>query len=162
MDPVIHLSEGHRSDMLLDLSGLTREERLMVSASISNVRDFDRVAEALTIQHPRIHLRERDEGREKAKTGSNVLTVKTPDGFAEKAEANTLAVEKLERVPITRTSPPLKITMITMKKTWMNPQTLIKPTLTQLIPEAMTEKKLRVTMMTSKTIRFLRMLLRTM
>ena len=54
MDPVIHLSEGHRSDMLLDLSGLTREERVMVQASISNERDFDRVADALIIQHPRI------------------------------------------------------------------------------------------------------------
>ena len=43
--------------MLLDLSGLTREERVMIQASIGNVRDFfDRVAEALIIQHPRIHL----------------------------------------------------------------------------------------------------------
>ena len=57
MDPVIHISEGHRSDMLLDLSGLTREECVMVQASISNERDFDRVAEALIIHHPRIHLR---------------------------------------------------------------------------------------------------------
>ena len=32
MDPVIHLSEGHRSDMLLGLSGLTRQERVMVQA----------------------------------------------------------------------------------------------------------------------------------
>ena len=58
MDPVTHISEGRRSDMLLDLSGLTREERVMVQASISNARDFDRVAEALIIQHPRRHLRE--------------------------------------------------------------------------------------------------------
>ena len=58
MDPVIHLSEGHGSDMLLDLSGLTREERVLVQASISNERDVDRVAEALIIQHPRVHLRE--------------------------------------------------------------------------------------------------------
>ena len=58
MDPVTHISEGRRSDMLLDLSGLTREERVMVQASISNARDFDRVAEALVIQHPRRHLRE--------------------------------------------------------------------------------------------------------
>ena len=36
IDPVIHLSEGHRSDMLLDLSGLTREGRVMVQDSISN------------------------------------------------------------------------------------------------------------------------------
>ena len=47
MDPVIHLSEGHRSDMLLDVSGMTREERFMVQASTNNERDFDRVAEAL-------------------------------------------------------------------------------------------------------------------
>ena len=36
MDPVIHLSEGHRSNMLLDLRGLTREERVMVQASSNN------------------------------------------------------------------------------------------------------------------------------
>ena len=58
MDPVIHASEGHRPDMLLDLSGLTREERVMVQASINNESDFDRVVEALIIQHARIHLRE--------------------------------------------------------------------------------------------------------
>ena len=40
MDPVIHLSEGHRSDMLLDLSGLTRENRVMGQASINNERDY--------------------------------------------------------------------------------------------------------------------------
>ena len=45
------------ADMQLDLSGLTREKRVMVQASISNERDFDRVAEAIIIQHPRIHLR---------------------------------------------------------------------------------------------------------
>ena len=44
--------------MLLDLSGLPRAERVMVQASIGNERDFDRVADALIIQHPRIHLRE--------------------------------------------------------------------------------------------------------
>ena len=58
MDTVIHLSEGHRSDMLLYLSGLTREERVIVLASISNALDFDRVAEALIIQHRHIHLRD--------------------------------------------------------------------------------------------------------
>ena len=54
VDPVTHVSDGHRSDMLLDLSGLTREERVMVQASISRERDFNNVA----FQHPRIHLRE--------------------------------------------------------------------------------------------------------
>ena len=58
MDPVIHLSEGHRSDMLLDLSGLTRENRVMGQASINNERDVVRVAEALIIQQARFYLRE--------------------------------------------------------------------------------------------------------
>ena len=70
VDPVIHVSEGHRSDMLLDLSGLTREERVMVQGSIGNECDFDRVADAFIIQHPRIHLRESQRRpRAKAKTG---------------------------------------------------------------------------------------------
>ena len=46
----MHLSEGHQSDMLLDLSGLTREECVMVQASINNERDFDKVADALINQ----------------------------------------------------------------------------------------------------------------
>ena len=79
MDPVIHLSEGHRSDLFLDLSGLTREERVMVQASINNERDFDRVAKALIIQHPRIHLREsqrrvKGEGKDGSKRGANSNT----------------------------------------------------------------------------------------
>ena len=68
MNPVIHLSEGHRSHILLDLNCLTHEERVMVQASISNERDFDTIAQALIIQHPRIHLREsqrRPKGRGK-------------------------------------------------------------------------------------------------
>ena len=58
MDPVMHLSEGHRLDILLDLSGLTREERVVVQASTDNEREFDKVADALIIQHPRVHLRD--------------------------------------------------------------------------------------------------------
>ena len=49
MHPVIHLSEGHRSDMQMDRSSLIREERVMVQASISNESDFDRVVNALII-----------------------------------------------------------------------------------------------------------------
>ena len=113
MDPVIHFSEGHRSDMPLDLSGLTREERVKVQVSISNERDFDRVAEALIVQHPRIHLLERQKrAKEKAKTDSNVETAQTLVGFERKAKASTLAVEHLEQIP-TRTSLPLKMTVMT-------------------------------------------------
>ena len=44
--------------MLLDLSGLDRNERIMIQASIGNERDFEKVAEALVVQHPRVHLKE--------------------------------------------------------------------------------------------------------
>ena len=57
LDPEIVLSEGHRADMLLDLAGLDRNERTMIQASIGNARDFDKIADALVVQHPRIHLK---------------------------------------------------------------------------------------------------------
>ena len=79
MVPVMYLSKGHRSDMLLDLSGLTREERTMVQASMNNERNFDRVAEALVIQHSRIHLRE---SQRRAKGKGN-------DGFKRVDNSNT-------------------------------------------------------------------------
>ena len=60
--------------MLLDLSGLTREERVTVQASISNKRD------ALIIQHPRIHFRE-----SQRRTKGN-----GKDGFKRGDSSNTL------------------------------------------------------------------------
>ena len=57
MDPVIHLSERHRSEMLLDLSGLTQKWRIKYQAFINNESDFDKVADALVIQNPRNHFR---------------------------------------------------------------------------------------------------------
>ena len=114
MDPIIHLSEEHRSDMLLDLSGLTHVERVMVQASINNERNVDSVADALIIQHPRIHLRESQRrAKARAKTGQNVEMIQTFVGFAENAKANAPAAGNLEQVPIiTRTSLPLKITIM--------------------------------------------------
>ena len=57
LDPEIELSEGHRADMLLDLAGLDANSRTMIQASIGNARDFDKIADALQVQHPRIHLK---------------------------------------------------------------------------------------------------------
>ena len=57
-----------------------------------------------------------------------MLIIQTLVGSAEKAKASTLAAESPERVLITRTSPPLRKTITTAMKTWMNLQTLIKPT----------------------------------
>jgi hypothetical protein len=58
LDPEIMLSEGHRADMLLDLAGLDVNQRTMIQASIGNARDFEKIAEALVMQHPRIHLKD--------------------------------------------------------------------------------------------------------
>jgi hypothetical protein len=58
LDPEIELSEGHRADMLLELAGLDRHEKIMVQASVNNARTFERIADALILQHPRIHLKE--------------------------------------------------------------------------------------------------------
>ena len=77
----MHLSEGHRSDMLLDLSGLTREERVMVPASINNERDLDKVANALFIQHARIHVRESCNKRTKGKGKAGHGEVEAADAY---------------------------------------------------------------------------------
>ena len=57
LDPEIVLSEGHRADMLLDLAGLDKNERTMIQASIGNAVDFDKITEALVVQHPCVHLK---------------------------------------------------------------------------------------------------------
>ena len=54
MDPVIHFSEGHRSDILLDPSGLTREQRVMVQASIKKINEI--VTELLMLSLLHIHV----------------------------------------------------------------------------------------------------------
>ena len=73
----------------------------MVQASISNERDFlTKLPKPSSFNiHVFISERAEDERRAKAKTDSNVLTIQTLVGFAEKAKANTLAEENLERVP---------------------------------------------------------------
>ena len=58
LDKEIVLSEGHRSDMPLDLAGLGKHEKIMIQASIGNSRDFQKVADTVALQHPRIRVRE--------------------------------------------------------------------------------------------------------
>ena len=114
MDPVIHLSEGRRSDVLLGLTGLTREERVMVQASISDERDFDRVADAFIIQHPRIHLRTRQrrtkgKGKNGFKRGDN----SNIRWFRGEGKGKHTGSGKSGAVPLARTSLPFKITTMT-------------------------------------------------
>ena len=47
---------------------MTREKRVEEEASINNESDFDKVADALVVQQPRVHLREsRKRPKEKGK-----------------------------------------------------------------------------------------------
>ena len=129
MDPVIHLSERHRSDMLLDLSGLTRKRCVEEQASNNNESDFDKVADALVIQHQRIHLREsRKRPKEKAKIRI---------GFEK--EVNTSTMANLERVLATQTPTSWKTT--TMVTTRSNERILTEHTATRLTLEVTAEKK---------------------
>ena len=67
MEPVVYLSEGHRSD-------------IMVQASINNERNFDRVADALIIQHSRLDLREiHRRAKDKGKGKDGFKRVDNPD-----------------------------------------------------------------------------------
>jgi hypothetical protein len=44
--------------MLLALAGLDRYEKIMVQASVNNARTFEKISDALILQHPRVHLKE--------------------------------------------------------------------------------------------------------
>ena len=75
----------NRADMLLDLAGLDRHEGIMVQASVNNARMFDRIADSLLLQHPRIHLKE--SRRTSARKGtSNKSKGKGGQGFFRKVQ----------------------------------------------------------------------------
>ena len=59
MDNSIELSATIRGDLMLEASGLSADQQLMVLTSINNEREFDRLATALMEQHPKIHLSDR-------------------------------------------------------------------------------------------------------
>ena len=56
LDKAAHLSETIRGDLMLEASGLTETQQLMVLTSVNNDRDFDKVAGALLEQSPNAHL----------------------------------------------------------------------------------------------------------
>ena len=77
LDTEIELSEGHRADMLLHFAGLDKQAKIMIQASIGNVREFEKIADALIVEHPRIHLspagaKVKAKEREKAKDLANM------------------------------------------------------------------------------------------
>ena len=71
LDHEIMLSDAHRADLLLDLSGLDAGQRLMLMSSIQNNRSFSKIAEALVLQHSAIHRRESRAGGNSKSYGSS-------------------------------------------------------------------------------------------
>jgi len=57
LDPSIALSEGLRMELMLELSGLSRQEVLVVKACAAT-KDFEGVAKVLVDQYSGIHVRE--------------------------------------------------------------------------------------------------------
>ena len=154
MDQVIHFSEGHRSDMLLDLSGLTREERVLVKASINNERDFDRPS-LLNITYS-------SSRKSATNKGQRLRRVKTSRHFqhslvSRKRQGQTHWQRKIwNKVPITQSARQLRITI--MVTTRLNPQMPTKHTTSRLTLELTKEKKFWTMLTMKKMKRFLHML----
>ena len=84
MDPMIHLSERHRSDMLLDLSGTTRDvSKSKLQSTMKGIST--KVTDDLVSQHVFIF------GSEEARKNKAKILI----GF--KKEENTATMENLER-----------------------------------------------------------------
>ena len=60
LDSKTEISENIRADLLLELSGLSATEQLMIRTSCQNKSDFQLIADALVIQHPRIQHQKRE------------------------------------------------------------------------------------------------------
>ena len=73
IDLEIVLNEGDRADMLLDLAGLDKLERIMIQASIWNARDFDKIAGALVVWHLRACLKHSSVTQKTARDANNVF-----------------------------------------------------------------------------------------
>ena len=59
MDPSIGLSDQILGDLMLEASGLSAIEQLMVLTSVNDAREFDTLAQALMEQHPKIQTSDR-------------------------------------------------------------------------------------------------------
>ena len=142
MDPVIHRSERHRSDMLLDLSGLTRKRRVEEQASINNESDFDKVADADVIQQSRVHLREsRKRPKEK---GKDPHRLREGGKHSDNGKSGTSACSSAFQ----QTSTSSRTT--TTGTTRLNKRILIEHTVTRLTLEVTAEKKFWAALSTRK------------
>ena len=57
LDPRISLSDSLRAELLVELSGLSRDQQLMIKACAAGSHDFETYAKIMTEHHGLIHLR---------------------------------------------------------------------------------------------------------
>ena len=139
MDPVIHPSERHRSDMSLDLSGLTRKG---VSKSTPQLTMKVTSTKSQMLSSFNIHV------FIFGKVGSaRKKKAKIHIGFEK--EVNTATTENLERVLATQT--PTSSRTTTTVTTRLNERILIEHTVTRLTLEVTAEKKFQAALCTRKT-----------
>ena len=56
VDPRVSLSDSLRAELFLELSGLSRDQHLMVKACAAGLHEFDTFARIMTEHHGLIHL----------------------------------------------------------------------------------------------------------
>ena len=63
LDATTQLSQELRADLLLDMSGLTEQQKLLIKTAVANRRDFDEIARQLCVMFPNIHRHEKRANR---------------------------------------------------------------------------------------------------
>ena len=91
LDGSIELSEPMRVELLLELSGLSRQEIIVIKACAPDAKSFESVAAALVEQYSGVHLREgRSLGQPNLRNSGNLQTRSgRPSGYRPKGKGKT-------------------------------------------------------------------------
>ena len=85
LDQEIQMSTKMRGELLMDLGGFTYQEKLMMLTSTANDSDFDRIADAMILQHAAKHQREARQDRSQ-RPWTNRWNGRKPSNVAHLAE----------------------------------------------------------------------------
>ena len=91
LDGSIELSEPMRVELLLELSGLSRQEIIVIKACAPDARSFESVAATLVEQYSGVHLREgRSLGQPNLRNSGNLQSKSSrPSGYRPKGKGKT-------------------------------------------------------------------------
>ena len=91
LDDSIELSEPMRVELLLELSGLSRQEIIVIKACAPDAKSFESVAATLVEQYSGVHLREgRSLGQPNLRNSGNLQTRSgRPSGYRPKGKGKT-------------------------------------------------------------------------